>query len=857
MKKCDFNVTGMSCAACVAHVEKAARSVKGTDGVVVNLLTGGMRVTGDFDEKEIIKAVEGAGYKAEVAGAATGSNSSGGKTAAKSTKVTAAEEAERRRADVKDRIVRLSVSAVFLVLIFYVSMSYSMNMFPLPDALRTNAVAVGIIEEIVALAVIFVNAGIFKTGLKRLLKLRPNMDSLVALGTVSSFGYSFAVLLITALRGDAAAHPDFYFESAVMILTFIGAGKLLEAVAKGKASDAVTALTELAPDDCTVVRNGEEIKVKTADVAVSEIISVKPGDRVPLDCEIVSGETEIDESPVTGESVPVYRKAGDKAICGTVNITGAFFARVTNASGETTVDKMAQAVREISATKAPVSRVADKVAAVFVPAVVAIATVTFAAWMIGGQTVGFALARAVSVLVVSCPCALGLATPVAIICGSAAAARNGVLFKTSEAIEKLAKVRTVIFDKTGTLTEGKMAVAGVDVSAGSDERELVLAAASAEQGSTHPIAAAIVEYAKARFGDGFVKTDACGVFTSVPGKGVVLKLPDGGEVRCGNADFVTGAGAHARTEDSFHGSEVFVEKNGKYLGRILLEDSLRADAAECVQNLKKRGCKTYMLTGDNENAARYVAEKTGLDGYRAKLLPAGKTGAIKELSQEAKTAMVGDGINDAPALTQADTGIAIGCGTDIAIEAADVVITGRSLVQVSGAVRLARKTLIVIYENLFWAFGYNIIGIPLAAGVFGLINGTYLDPSFSALAMSVSSVLVVTNALRLLLIGGKYFKSNRRPETVTDENAVCENGCAIQKEENIMVETTVEVTGMMCGNCERHVNNAVKGAFEVESVVSDHENNRTVIVSKNPLDEEKLRAVIEEEGYKAGKILVK
>ncbi len=847
MKQCDFNVSGMSCAACVAHVEKAARSVEGAGEVVVNLLTGSMRVTGDFDENEIIKAVDGAGYKAAVAGAGSGDNK-------KNTASVAAEEAAKRKADVKDRIVRLVISAVFLALIFYLSMGYSMNMFPLPEALRTNAVAVGIIEEIIALAVIFVNAGIFKSGLKGLVKLKPNMDSLVALGTVASFGYSFSVLLITALKGDPTAHPDYYFESAVMILTFIGAGKLLEAVAKGKASDAVTALTELAPDDCTVVRNGEEIKVKTADVAVSEIISVKPGDRIPLDCEIVSGETEIDESPVTGESVPVYRKAGDKAICGTVNVSGAFLARVTSASGETTVDKMAQAVREIAATKAPVSRAADKVAAVFVPVVVGIAAVTFAAWLIGGQAVGFALARAVSVLVVSCPCALGLATPVAIICGSAAAARNGVLFKTSEAIEKLAKVKTVIFDKTGTLTEGKMNVAGVETTNGVDESRLVTAAASAEQGSTHPIAEAIVNYAKTRFGDEFVKKTEGGVFTSVPGKGVVFKNADGFEVRCGNADFIGVAGG---TDDGFCGSVVYVEENGEYLGRLYLEDTLRADAGECVAKLQKRGLKAFMLTGDNENAARYVADKIGLDGYRAKLLPAGKTDAIKELSAEAKTAMVGDGINDAPALTQADVGIAVGCGTDIAIEAADVVITGRSLVQVSGAARRARKTLTVIYENLFWAFGYNIIGIPLAAGVFGLINGTYLDPSFSALAMSISSVLVVTNALRLLLIGGMYFKKSGGQETVPEAEKACDSCVITETEENKMVETTIEVSGMMCGNCERHVNNAVKGAFEVESVISDRNNNKTVILSKEPLDEAKLRAAIEEEGYKTGKILVK
>ena len=880
MKK-DFIVTGMSCAACVSRVEKAASSVKGVNNVTVNLLTGDMRVEGDFDVSEVIASVNGAGY---------------GSRLREETDKSGSKIKDDRKKDIRGRIVRLVISAAILAVLFVISMSYSMKM-PMFENYEQRIVALvsGIIQSVLSLAVILVNYRIFVSGFKGMIKLSPNMDSLVATGVAASFGYSLAVLISVAVSNDALYRPDYYFESSAMILTFMGIGKLLEALAKGRATDAVSALRQLVPDSCTVIREDEEVVVPTAEVKFGEIILIRPGDRIALDCDIVSGSSEIDESAVTGESIPVFKKTGDKAVSGTVNITGVFKAKVTSVSGETTIDRMAELVREIASTKAPIAKVADKVAGVFVPAVMAIAVIVFAAWMIAGREIAFSLSRAVSVLVISCPCALGLATPVAIICGSATAAKRGVLFKTSEALELSGRVKTVVFDKTGTITQGSMKVSKAMPSVNADEERLIKVAATCEAGGTHPIARAIIDHAKNAYG--FVPDEGLNR-EFIPGRGAVVTLENGDRYYCGKPDFVHGE-VKGESVD-FAGSVVYVSANDDYLGKILIEDTLTGNAAVCMDELRKKHIATMMLTGDNEASAAAISKTVGIDSFRAGLLPDEKSSIVSELASGGKTkvAMVGDGINDAPALTAADVGIAIGRGTDIAIESADVVITGSSLRQVSGTIILAAKTLRIIYENLFWAFGYNIIGIPLAAGLFSLINEKFvLSPAFSAVAMSVSSVLVVSNSLRLLAAGNKCFgKLEKNAENCCEnkiksgsrcsisggvcdiinsgenpagtginggDESLCENGaCEADDRSDIdregdakMVKTTVEVNGMMCHNCERHVNNAVKAAFDVVSVESNHETKQTVIVTKDAIDEAKLRAVIAEEGYETGKIV--
>lgn len=861
----DYIVTGMSCAACVSRVEKAAGSVKGVKNVTVNLLTGDMRVEGDFVVSEVMDAVKDAGY--------------GARLRSKTDRSGDVQKKERSK-DIRRRIVILAVSAVLLAVLMTVSMTLGMDMGGHDHTGGADVMIVsGVIQAVLSLAVIIINYRIFFSGFKALFKLSPNMDSLVATGVVASFGYSLAVLIKLIVTGDTDPMPDFYFESSAMILTFMGIGKLLEAIAKGRATDAVSSLKELVPDSCTVMRDGTELEIPTKEVAIGETVIIKPGDRIALDCEIISGSSEIDESSVTGESIPVFKKAGDKAVSGTVNITGVITAKVTSVSGETTVDRMAELVREIASTKAPIAKVADKVAAVFVPAVMAIALVVLSIWLIAGKDIGYSLTRAVSVLVISCPCALGLATPVAIICGSAAAAKRGVLYKTSEALEISGRVKTVVFDKTGTLTKGLMTVKQTVPGEGVSEKELAEAAALCESGGTHPIAAAIVKYAADNFG--FKAEDKGLEKEFIPGQGAKV-ITDNGTIYCGKKGFLPSDPGPVSEAESFAGSAVYVSRGSSYLGAILISDSLADNAEEAISDLHRKNIKTVMLTGDNENSARAVAELVGIDDFRAGLLPGDKSGIVSELAAKSKykVAMVGDGINDAPALTAADVGIAIGRGTDIAMEAADVVITGTSLKQVSGAILMAGRTLNVIHENLFWAFGYNIIGIPLAAGLFTLINESFaLSPAFASIAMSISSVLVVTNSLRLLALGNKCFGKLPKRDNKTETNAcncspegdVCaiigagsenkpEEGemtaCEICCEgEEKMVKTVVEVKGMMCGNCERHVNNAVKNGFDVISVESSHDKNETVIFSKEALDEKKLREVIEEEGYEAGRIV--
>ncbi|MBP5311643.1 MAG: heavy metal translocating P-type ATPase [Clostridia bacterium] len=883
--KTDFIVTGMSCAACVSRVEKAAKSVAGVMNVTVNLVTGDLRVEGDFDVQKIIKAVNGAGYGARVRSEKDNSGDA---------------QKKERKAGVKDRVIRLMISASVLVFLFIEAMCYNMDMSLFKGSSpREAALISGIIQAVLSLEIILVNYKIFVSGFKGLIKLSPNMDSLVATGVAASFCYSLVLLIICILSEDPSLRPVYYFESSGMILTFMGIGKLLEALAKGKAANSVSALRNLVPDSCTVIADGIETVVKTSAVRTGQTVLIRPGERIALDGEIISGSTELDESAVTGESVPVFKKPGDQVISGTVNITGVVKARVISAAGETTVDRMAELVRQISSTKAPIAKTADKVAAVFVPAVMLIALAVFAIWLIAGKDLGFSLERAVSVLVVSCPCALGLATPVAIICGSAASAKRGVLFKTSESLEVCGRVKTVIFDKTGTITQGRMYVEKAEPANGFDEKDLISTAALCEEGGTHPIAAAIVSCAKEKYG--FIEGSVSGDRRFIPGEGAKLVFDDGTEAFCGKAAFIPVSSDFGNdTISDFAGSVVYVSKGNAFLGRVYLSDKLSPGAGECMTKLHAKRISTVMLTGDNVRAAAAVSALVGIDDYKAGLLPHEKSEAVTAITDggSVRTAMVGDGINDAPALTAASVGIAIGRGTDVAMEAADVVVTGSSLTQISGAVFIAERTLAVIYENLFWAFGYNIIGIPLAAGLFSLINSSLLlTPAFSSVAMSVSSVLVVTNSLRLLAMGNKCFgkleksqktsvntpgescsclTENSECDTMKTEENACRSACdddgslcgindnlsaagdtVDERSEGVskMIRTTVEVKGMMCHNCERHVNKAVQEAFDVVSVESSLEKNETVIISASKLDEERLLGVIREEGYEPGRIV--
>ncbi len=741
-----YNVKGMTCAACSARVEKAVKAVGGVSECSVNLLTNSMTVSGEATSKEIISAVAAAGYKASLKGAE------------KSAKTP---EDELFDTETPRLFRRLVASLGVLALLMYISMGYAMWGWPIPEFFAGNPVAVALTQLLLTLCVMIINGRFFTSGFHALVKRAPNMDTLVSLGSAAAFVYSTCVLFImTSQTRSEAMHSlhNLYFESAAMILTLITVGKMLEARAKGKTTDALKGLMRLAPKTATLLRDGKEVTVAISEVVIGDVFVVRPGENVPVDGKVISGGGAVDESALTGESLPVDKAEGDRVFAATANRSGFLTCEATHVGDDTTFSGIIKMVSDTAATKAPAQKIADKVSGVFVPAVILIAIVTFAAWLIAGNTVGYALARAISVLVISCPCALGLATPVAIMVASGVGAKNGILFKTAASLEEAGKIKTVALDKTGTITLGAPRVTDILTSENITESELVMLAASLERGSEHPLAKAIMDYA-AEKNISFADTEN---FEAIAGKGVRATLGEdtlsGGSIAsissvCRLSDSVIKAAEQFAAEGK---TPLCFAKNNEYIGLIAVADTIKDDSAAAITEFKKLGIHTVMLTGDNERTARAIADKVGIDAVRAGVMPEDKARIVGELSARGKIAMVGDGINDAPALTAADTGIAIGQGTDIAIDAAEVVLMHSRLLDAVSAIRLSRAALRNIKENLFWAFFNDIVGIPLAAGLFIPILGWEMNPMFGAAAMSLSSFCVVSNALRL-----NFFKATK------------------------------------------------------------------------------------------------
>ena len=866
-----YNITGMSCAACSARVEKAVSKVPGVTSCSVSLLTNSMGVEGTASSDEIIRAVQDAGYGASLKGA------SGQQISA-----SVAEEAlEDHETPVLKR--RLIASIGFLLVLMYFSMGHMMWGWPLPAWFDGNHVAMGLVQLLLAGIIMVINQKFFISGFKSLWHRAPNMDTLVALGSMASFVWSvYALFAMTRAQvdGDSAAvmnyMMEFYFESAAMILTLITVGKMLEARSKGKTTDALKGLMKLAPKTAVVVRDGQEATVPIEQVRKGDIFVVRPGENIPVDGVILEGNSAVNESALTGESIPVDKNPGDAVSAATVNQSGFIRCEATRVGEDTTLSQIIKMVSDAAATKAPIAKIADRVSGVFVPAVISIAIVTTVIWLLVGRPFGFALARGISVLVISCPCALGLATPVAIMVGNGMGAKNGILFKTAVSLEEAGKIQIVALDKTGTITKGEPQVTDLVPAEGISEKELLTYAYALEKKSEHPLAKAIL----ARAEEQQITTQEVSDFQALPGNGLRAVL---------NNEVLTGGSMKFISNQVSITPELILEaeklagegktpllftKNGKLIGMIAVADVMKEDSPRAVKELQNMGIRVVMLTGDNERTAKAIGAQAGVDEVIAGVLPDGKESVIRSLKEKGKVAMVGDGINDAPALTRADIGIAIGAGTDVAIDAADVVLMKSQLSDVPAAIRLSRATLRNIHENLFWAFFYNVIGIPLAAGVWIPIFGWTLNPMFGAAAMSLSSFCVVTNALRLNLFKvhdaskDKKIKQNTAElhvtadtenKNMTNEDADCcsteihdrkdQENIKENKENNGMTTITVNVTGMMCGHCEAHVNKAIKEAFGVEDVVSSHEKGTTVIQAPQKLDEDKIREVIKEAGY--------
>ena len=866
-----YNVTGMSCAACSSRVEKAVSKVPGVTSCSVSLLTNSMGVEGTASPGEIIKAVQDAGYGASLKGAS-----------GEPISASAAEEAlEDHETPVLKR--RLIASIGFLLVLMYFSMGHMMWGWPLPAWFEGNHVAMGLVQLLLAGIVMVINQKFFISGFKSLWHRAPNMDTLVALGSMASFVWSvYALFAMTRAQvdGDSAAvmnyMMEFYFESAAMILTLITVGKMLEARSKGKTTDALKGLMKLAPKTAVVVRDGQEATVPIEQVRKGDVFVVRPGENIPVDGVILEGNSAVNESALTGESIPVDKNPGDPVSAATVNQSGFIRCEATRVGEDTTLSQIIKMVSDAAATKAPIAKIADRVSGVFVPAVISIAIVTTIIWLLVGRPFGFALARGISVLVISCPCALGLATPVAIMVGNGMGAKNGILFKTAVSLEEAGKIQIVALDKTGTITKGEPQVTDLVPAKGVSEKELLTYAYALEKRSEHPLAKAILAKAEEQQ----ITVQEVSDFQALPGNGLRAVL---------NNEVLTGGSMKFISNQVPVTQELILEaeklagegktpllftKNGKLIGMIAVADVMKEDSPRAVKELQNMGIRVVMLTGDNERTAKAIGAQAGVDEVIAGVLPDGKESVIRSLKEKGKVAMVGDGINDAPALTRADIGIAIGAGTDVAIDAADVVLMKSQLSDVPAAIRLSRATLKNIHENLFWAFFYNVIGIPLAAGVWIPIFGWTLNPMFGAAAMSLSSFCVVTNALRLNLFKvhdaskDKKIKQNTAELHVTadaeskntaNEDTDCcsteihdrkdQENIKENKESNGMTTITVNVTGMMCGHCEAHVNKAIKEAFGVEDVVSSHEKGTTVIQAPQKLDEDKIREVIKEAGY--------
>ena len=840
-----YNVTGMSCAACSSRVEKAVSRVPGVTSCSVSLLTNSMGVEGNASSHDIIQAVEQAGYGASLKGA--------GK------EQVSMSEAEEALADHETPVLkrRLIASVGFLLVLMYFSMGHMMWGWPLPAWFNDNHIAMGLVQMLLAGIIMVINQKFFISGFKSLWHRAPNMDTLVALGSMASFVWSvYALFAMTRAQvdGDSAAvmnyMMEFYFESAAMILTLITVGKMLEARSKGRTTDALKSLMKLAPKTAVVLRNGQETTVPIEQVHKGDLFVVRPGESIPVDGVIVEGDSAVNESSLTGESIPVDKSAGDLVSAATVNQSGFIKCEATRVGEDTTLSQIIKMVSDAAATKAPIAKIADRVSGVFVPTVITIAIITTLIWLLTGHEFGYSLARGISVLVISCPCALGLATPVAIMVGNGMGARNGILFKTAVSLEKAGKVQIVALDKTGTITSGQPEVTDLLPADDISEQELLSLALALEKKSEHPLAGAVLKYAAERQ----LTAPEVSDFHALPGNGLCAVLNNetliGGSMKFVSSQVTVPAALSQKAEKlAMEGKTPLIfARNQKLVGIIAVADVIKEDSPQAIRELQNMGIRVVMLTGDNERTARAIGKQVGVDDVIAGVLPDGKESVIRSLKEQGRVAMVGDGINDAPALTRADIGIAIGAGTDIAIDAADIVLMKSRLSDVPAAVRLSRATLRNIHENLFWAFFYNIIGIPLAAGVWIPVFGWTLNPMFGAAAMSLSSFCVVTNALRLNLFKIHDTKKDKKIGQAT--SIKIKNDYNIkEKEQKTMIKVTVNVEGMMCPHCEAHVNEAVKKAFGVEDVVSSHENKTTVFTAPEKVDEEKVRQTIKDAGY--------
>ncbi len=825
-----FDVTGMTCAACSTRVEKAVSKVDGVSSCSVNLLTKSLSVEGDASSGKIIEAVEKAGYGA----AEKGKNEAVG-------------ERENESLVNEEKLLRnkLILSVFVLIVLMYFSMGHMMLSLPVPSFLDGNSVGMGLLQLLLSFAVMIINKRFFISGLKAVKNKSPNMDTLVAMGSGVSFLYSTVILfymtyLMSSGKTAEASHyvHEFYFESAAMILTLITVGKMLEARSKGKTTDALKGLMKLTPDTANIIVNGEEQTVSISEVLIGDIFAVRPGESIPVDGKVIKGSSAVDEAALTGESIPAEKEEGSTVSAGTINLSGYMECKATGVGSDTMLSKIIKTVSDAAATKAPVAKIADKVSGIFVPAVIIIALITSVIWLILGESIGFSLARGISVLVISCPCALGLATPVAIMVGSGVGAKNGILYKTAASLEHAGKVKIIALDKTGTITEGRPVVTDVLPSEGVTEEELLRLSYSLEESSEHPLAKAVCEKAKSL---GIGKTEVSD-FRTLPGNGVSGKIGNGVLIGGNEAFIEKNITLSPKIKDLARGlsedgkTPMFFAENDRLLGMIAVSDEIKKDSAEAIKQLKDMGLYVVMLTGDNLRTARAVGKKAGVDKVIAGVLPDGKHNVIASLQKNGLTAMVGDGINDAPALTKADVGIAIGAGTDIAIDAADIVLVKSSLADAVKAIRLGRTVLSNIHQNLFWAFGYNIIGIPLAAGAFISLLNWSMDPMFGAAAMSMSSFLVVSNALR---INFKNIASPKRDRKIKTVNI---------QEEKTMIKT-MKIEGMMCKHCEARVKKILEALDGVDEAIVSHENGTAVLTLSAEISDALLTDTVTAQDY--------
>lgn len=842
-----YNVTGMSCAACSARVEKAVSKVPGVTACSVSLLTNSMGVEGTASPQEIIQAVEHAGY---------GASQKGGEAKPPTTA-----EAEEALVDHETPILkrRLIASLIFLVMLMYFSMGHMMWGWPLPSFYEGNHVAMGLTQMLLTIIVMVINQKFFISGFTSLLHRAPNMDTLVALGATAAFGYStYALFAMTAAQvaGDLAGvmkyMMDFYFESAAMILTLITVGKMLEARAKGKTTDALKGLMKLAPKTATLLRNGQEVKVPIEQVQTGDIFVVRPGENIPVDGVVEEGSSAVNESALTGESIPVDKAAGDNVSAATLNQSGFLRCRATRVGEDTTLSQIIQMVSDAAATKAPIAKIADKVSGVFVPVVITIAVVTTAVWLLLGYDVGFSLARGISVLVISCPCALGLATPVAIMVGNGMGAKNGVLFKNAVSLENAGRTQIVALDKTGTITAGEPKVTDILPASDVKEKDLLYLAVSLEQKSEHPLARAILQCGEEKQITPGEATD----FQALAGNGLVAsckgKMLYGGNYAFISRKLTVPKQLQEAAENLAQAGKtpLFFAQGKQLLGIIAVADVIKKDSPQAIQELRNMGIQVVMLTGDNERTAQAIAKQAGVDHVVAGVLPDGKEAVIRKLKEHGKVAMVGDGINDAPALTRADLGIAIGAGTDVAIDAADVVLMKSRLSDVPAAIRLSRVTLRNIHQNLFWAFIYNTIGIPLAAGVF-IPLGLTLNPMFGAAAMSLSSFCVVTNALRLNLFKLHDTSQDKKRDLVSIS---LETAKIQPKKEQEIMEKTLTIEGMMCTHCEARVKKALEALENVTQAQVSHEKGTAVVALSADVPNDTLKQAVEAQDYPVTRI---